>query len=274
MLVRSSLATYTYVDDTTLVEITGNQPVRHVTGTDPTESLWADFTEAALQCIVTRSTEISMSVNCSKTQMLCVSPANGYRTSAHITIQGEQIWSGDAMKLLGFTLAGDAGMQRQVDMIKNKFRARFWSLIHLRRAGIRGMRLFSLYSTLVRPILEVNAVIFHPMLTVAQSDSLERLQKQVVGLCFGFNVSYNRALEDNAVDTLKERRTKALRRFTAKAMSNTRFKYRWFVHRQESNTELRRRRPYIEKRARTERYRRSPLLTIQRIANDIATANA
>ena len=270
----SSLKTYAYVDDTTLVENTANQPIRHVAGTDPTESLWADLTEAALQCIIGRATEIGMSVNCSKTQMLCVSPANGYKTSSHLTIDGVQIWSNDTMKLLGFTLAGDAGMQCQVDMIKNKFRARFWSLIHLRRAGIRGMRLFSLYSTLVRPILEVNAVIFHPMLTMAQSDVIERLQKQVVGLCFGFNVGYNQALEVNRIETLKERRTNALRKFTAKAMSNARFSSRWLLHRPESSTELRRRRPYVEKRAKTERYRKSPLLTIQRIANDIATENA
>ena len=99
------------------------------------------------------------------------------------------------------------------------------------------MRLFSLYSTLVRPILEVNAVIFHSMLTMVQSDALERLQKQVVGLCFGFDISYRRALEENMIDTLKDRRTKAMRRFTAKAMTNLMFANRWFVHRQDNNTE-------------------------------------
>ena len=111
------------MDDTTQVETTNNEPIRHVTGTDPTKSLWAEYTQAALQCIITRAAEIGMSVNCSKTQMSCASPANGYKTMSHITIDGEQIWSKDTLKLLGFTLAGDAGMQFQVDMIKSKFRA-------------------------------------------------------------------------------------------------------------------------------------------------------
>ena len=266
-----SILMFKYVDDTTTVEaVPPGQGVRHITTARSREQIPAPVTDRMLGAVVQRAGEIGMRVNCRKTQLLCVSLDNGYDTWAALQVDGQSIESQETMKLLGFMLGASPGVAAHVDLLKKKFRARFWSLIHLRRAGIKGHRLYRLYCSLIRPVLEVNCVIFHSMLTTGQTELLERMQKQVIRLCFGHFDSYEEVRELHSLESLRERRVKAVRRFVAKAMNNPRFAERWFVRRQDVDVDIRRRRPYVEKRARTERYLKSPLLHMQKIANDIA----
>ena len=264
--------TIKYVDDTTLVErIHSGAGVRHITGLNPTETQHPAGIELLMDKLIERAGEIGMVVNCKKTQLVCISPDNGYTTTACLQAGGEQITSGREMKLLGFMLSADGGMQPQIDMLKRKFRAKFWSLIHLRRAGIQGQKLFRIYAAMVRPVLETNCVVYHSMINRGQALDLERMQKSVARLCFGFHISYDQARTDHGFETLEERRSKAARRFTAKALSNPRFGPKWFKRRPEVETDIRNRRPFVEKKARTQRYYNSPLLHMQRLANDLST---
>ena len=268
----SNAAEFKYVDDTTLTErISQTNVIRHISGLNPTEEVWAERLETAMEAIIERTGEIGMKVNCAKTQLLCVSTDNGFATTAKIRMQGNTVRSTSQMKLLGFMLSPGGDMACQIDYIKKKFRAKFWTIIHLRRAGIRGNQLYRLYAALIRPVLETNCVIFHSMLTGTQSDDLERLQKLALRVCFGTSRSYAALLAAWNIKTLKQRRADMLRKFTAKAMANNRFSEKWFVQRAEVDQDIRRRRPFQERKARTSRYYNSPLLTMQRIANDIRT---
>ena len=261
-----------YIDDTTVVLTLPPGPgTRHISTGRPEEMLDARQLEAFLEALSNKADSIGMRVNCRKTQLMCVSPDTGYATWAAVKSDGIEIRSQQTLKLLGFMMGTGPGVSDHFDLLRRKFRARFWALIHLRRAGIKGIKLFKLYAALVRPVLEVNAVVYHPMLTSMQSSAIERMQKQVVRLCFGHDVPYAAALENMQLETLKERRIKATRKFVGKALVNARYSGRWFQARPEVETDIRRRRPFIERRARTERYRTSPLLHFQRIANDIMT---
>ena len=263
---------FKYVDDTTTVEaVPPGRGIRHITSSKPTERIPADGTGRLLEAIVRRTEEIGMRVNCAKTQMLCISPDNGYESWASIQVDGQEIVTQNTMKLLGFMLGSSPGVTAHVDLLKRKFRGRFWSLIHLRRAGIQGDRLYRLYCILIRPILEVNSVVFHSMLTAAQCGALERMQKQAIRLCYGHFTSYADVLGRHNLESLKDRRIRAIHKFVKKTMNtNPRFSERWFIRRQDVEVDIRRRRPFVEKRARTERYLRSPLLHLQKVANDIA----
>ena len=266
------MALFKYVDDTTTIEtIPPDQHVRHIGTATPTERLMTPGTKEFIQAVIARTAQIGMLVNCKKTQMLAVSPDNGYEAWASFEAGGATITTQPNMKLLGFMLGSKPGAAAHVELLRAKFRARFWTLIHLRRAGLSGLRLFKLYAALVRPVIEANSVIYHPMLTVTQDTIIERMQKQVCRLCFGITNSYDEAKQIFEIDTLRERRTKAMRRFVSKAMRNPRFADRWFIRRQEVGTELRRRRPFIEKKAKTTRYQNSPLVQMQKIANDLMT---
>ena len=267
------LTSFKYVDDTTVVEsVARGEGIRHITAANPTEHIPATLLAPFFDALIRGAEGIDMKINCRKTQLLCYSVDNGYKATATISAQGETIVAQDSMKLLGYMLGTAPGATDQVNFIKKKFRAKFWSLIHLRKANIKERRLFKLYAAIIRPVLETNCVVFHPMLTVTQSNELERLQKQVVRLCFGHNRPYDDICLIHNIKTLRERREERIRKFTAKAMANERWASKWFKNRPGIDPELRNRRPFVELRARTERYRKSPLLQLQRTANDIATA--
>lgn len=269
-----ALETFKYIDDTTTVEaVPPGQGIRHITTNRTLETIPADLTEDAINGIIDRAGEIGMVVNCKKTQLMCVSADNGCHTTASIRENsGVAINSVDSMKLLGFMLSSEPGVASHVLHLKKKFRAKFWGLIHLRQAGIKGKRLYRLYCSLVRPVLECNSVVFHSMLTRTQANELEKLHRQVIRLCFGFEASTDHHIRQHSLKTLEERRHTALRKFTAKMLNNSRFKAKWLIPRPDDEHGLRNRRPFLEKKARTARYFNSPLLVIQRTANDIFTS--
>ena len=268
------LEMFKYIDDTSLVECTAGECIRHITGAAPTEVVNVGEIHSLFEAIIRHAEGIGMRVNCLKTQMLCMAPDNGYNTLANLNIGGVQIPSNPTMKLLGFNLSSAPGVAHHVAAIKEKFRKRFWTLIHLKRAGLTGTQLFKIYATLVRPVLEVNSVVFHSMLNKGQVAEIERMQKQVVRLCFGFTCPYAEAIRIHDLRTLEARRVTAIQRFVSKTINgpSNRFSDKWFRPRPTVDTNIRRRRPYVERKARTERYRTSPLLYFQRVANDLATS--
>ena len=165
---------FKYVDHTTTVEtVPAGLAIRHISSGQPTEQVPAQHTGSFFSKVNVRAGEIGMVINCKKTQLVCISPDNGYSSWASFDSQGGEIKSQDSMKLLGFVLGSAPGVSHHVAHLRRKFRVRFWSIIHLKRAGISGMRLFRLYAALVWPVIEANSMVYHSMLTGQHSDILE-----------------------------------------------------------------------------------------------------
>ena len=118
-----------------------------------------------------------MVVNTSKTKMLCVSDAISFLPGSFIrTTDGEKIASGgrrDQMKLLGFQVSSRPGVHAHVESLRRKIRQRFWILIHLRTFGFTQTELVKVYKTMVRPIAEYCAPVFHSQMTDEQDEILE-----------------------------------------------------------------------------------------------------
>ena len=111
------------------------------------------------------------------------------------------------------------------------------------------------------------------MLTTAQSQTIERMQKQVIKLAFGWEKSYSAYCEEQRIQTLEERRKECIDRFVAKSVNNERFMEDWFPLREIEGPDIRGRRIFKETCARTSRYYNSPLAFMRRRANDILTSN-
>ena len=106
---------FKYVDDTTIVEaIDLSEGIRHLTTRMSSTMSKARYTELLAGQICTRSEEIGMRVNNKKTQLLLISPPNGYTNEAFITLQGETIKCSDSLKLLGFMFGRDPGIGSHV----------------------------------------------------------------------------------------------------------------------------------------------------------------
>ena len=140
-------------------------------------------------------------------------------------------------------------------------------MINLKRSGFEGHELLKLFNVFIRPVIEYCSIIYHPLLTVSQSDIIEKMQKQIVKLAFGWKTSYNVICAEQDITTLKQRRVDYIDRFVSKSIHNSRFKDNWFPLREEAIYNLRERNPYRETKARTKRYYNSPLSYMRRRAN-------
>ena len=213
-----------------------------------------------------------MKVNCDKTQLLLVSPPNGYANGAFLDLPGGRIASGSSMKLLGFVFGQEPNVNMHMKEIQRKFRARFWALIHLKKAGFKGRELFDLYSIFVRPVIEFCGIIYHSLLTSGQTADLERLQRQVVKLAFGWDISYSEACDKYDIETLEQRRKNSVDKFVIKTTNSERFAENWYPLRITEGPEIRDRRVYYETFAKTKRYYNSPLAYMRRRANDLLSS--
>ena len=128
-----------YVDDTTTIEnVHPDRSTKHFTTSQTIETVHPAATDELLGRIITKAGDIGMVVNCKKTQLLVASPDNCCHTVASITAEEERIGSTETMKMLGFMFNSACNMNAQMDLIRRKFRGRFWSLIHLRNAGLKN----------------------------------------------------------------------------------------------------------------------------------------
>ena len=214
----------------------------------------ARYTNLVAEAITRRAKDIGMNVNCKKTQLLIISPPNGYINKAYINLEDQKIMSEESLKLLGFVFGQEPNVNAHVKEIRKKFRGRFWSLIQLRKSGFCGRELMSLFNVFVRPVIEFCSMIYHPLLTVAQSEELEKMQKQVAKLAFGREKSYAVICAEQGIESLKQRREKYIDNFVMKTLNSARFSSSWFPLRDPEVHVLRGRRPYRETRARTVRY--------------------
>ena len=102
-----------------------------------------------------------------------------------------------------------------------------------------------------------------------QSEELEKLQKRVLKLAFGWDTSYSDMCSIYNIPTLKQRRMDYVDRFILKSIDNERYSSSWFPLREEVVHDLRDRRPFQETKARTSRYYNSPISFMRRRANEL-----
>ena len=245
---------FLYVDDTTLFDaVPLNSAVRHISSSPLRESfedleLARDFEELS-----GRADEIGMVVNQKKTQLLVVSPPNGYDTSARIMVGNQAIRSVDTLKLVGFTFGHTPDATAHVKQIAEKHKRKKWMLYHLRDSGFKGKQLYKLYCCYVRSIIEYYSVVYNALLTKSQENQLERLQRHAVRLCYGHDSPIGEIMDRECIESLAARRERRCDAFVKKSASNTRFRESWFPLRPPVPWDIRERRGIKEIAATTRR---------------------
>ena len=265
------LEAFMYVDDTTLVDCVGtNTATLHLTTAATVARLEGMELERDFWELNERAEELNMKINEKKTQLLVIGPPTGHHYAGSIAGPGgDNIECVDKMKLVGFTFGTRPGVEAQVEAVEERFRRKIWLLYHLRDAGFRGMTLFKLYCCYIRVIVEYCSVVYHPMLTRGQEDALEGMHRLAVKICFGFDVPAEVSMESNAIESLKDRRTRRCDVFLRKAIKNPRFGPAWFPERRGERRDLRRRREIQESRSVTWRRFNSPMEYLRRRANEL-----
>ena len=253
-----------YVDDNVILEILNFDRVP--TSGDSSRIKHAARTQNLYQLIVHEAETRGMKVNGSKTRALLISDLKNYVPKAFfLDSEGNQVRSGESMKVLGFEFDSSPGMGAQVSAIRRKFYARKWILNHLGHAGFSQADLLRVYCSVILPIHDYCSCVYNSSLTQNQASALERLQAQALKTIYGYEHSYRSLLERTGLETLQARRDRRTEKFARRSLSSPRFR-NWFplqpVQRSTRNPLI-----YQEKFAKTKRLYNSPIYHMRRILN-------
>ena len=119
-----------------------------------------------------------------------------------------------------------------------------------------------IYNCHVRSIVEYAAPAWHNAITVRQSQRLERIQRVALKTIFGHRKSYRTILEDNKLQTLRERRQTLSLNFAKKALKHKKFK-QWFKALQAGGSKVK----FAEPRARYKRLAKAPIPFLTNLLN-------
>ena len=93
-------------------------------------------------------------VNSSKTNMICVSDSLNTENNAYIYDRdGIKIESGQHFKVLGWHFSPRPIVTANLEVLKLRFRERYWTLQHLKHNGFDEEDLVKVYMAVIRPCL-------------------------------------------------------------------------------------------------------------------------
>ena len=132
-------------------------------------------------------------------------------------------------------------------------------LRNLKRNGFSSKELVQVYKTMLRPVVDYGAVVYHSSLTDMQDELLERLQNHALKAIYGPGISARKMRDMADIPTLRERRIMLADKFANKCAKKTLFSH-WFPMK---TTRRSARHPgaevYMERKARCDRLQNLPL---------------
>ena len=176
------------------------------------------------------------------------------------------------MKLLGFHFDGKPSADAHVKVVPKKVRYRTWAIHNLKRLGLSPPALIMVYKSLVRPCFDYASVVYHSLLTKTMSEALEKQQRKILKIIYGFDVSYASALKQADLERLDVRRCTLRERFVIKLSNNPRFS-EWIPLNETPVYSFRHSAKYVEFPFRTERLRDAPLYAYHHILNFLDSEN-
>ena len=140
----------------------------------------------------------------------------------------------------------------------------------LKRSGMNENNLLSIYFTMLRSAVEYCSTIYHSMIPASLSEKLEKIQRHALRIIFGWNVNIEELMVAKGIETLNERREKAVVNFALKNEDRERYGKIWFKKNEGGERSVREttRRKYIEQKCRTERMRGNPITYMTRKLNE------
>ena len=201
--------------------------------------------------------------------MILFNPHKSLDILPKIKVNGAVLEVVEEVKLLGIMITSDLKWKSNTKNLVTRANTRLWMLRRLARLGTPEVELIDTYCKQIRSVLELAVPVWHPGLTLQESNDIETVQKSSFHIILGKDyLSYNNALNVLQMESLMGRRKTICLKFGLKTAKNPKFE-NWFCKnknvkkREAKNTEL-----YKPPWTRTQsRYRKSPLPYLTNLLN-------
>ena len=173
------------------------------------------------------------------------------------------------MKIIGTVITNTLSWTENCTKIIKKVNARMLLLRKVWSFGSTKEEMVQLWKTFCLSILEQSCAVWGNGLTAKNKADLERTQKTFCKMVLGENFkSYFEALKTLNLQTLKIRRKNLTLRFAQQSLADGKLRELFPLRRKQHTMDTRRKEKFQVFRAHTERYKNSPILTMQRLLNE------
>ena len=227
--------------------------------------------QSQMDNIVNLSKERKMVLNPIKTKTMIFNTLNNYDVLPLISVgHGKSLEVVEEHKILGHIIRSDLKTISNTENICKRVYKRMWIIRRLKALGASQNELIEVLQQQIVSICEVGVPFWGPMITVAESNMLERCLKTGLHIIFQESYgSFENALKLANMKTLRQRRFELIAKFSKKALKSDRFKG-WFVEEKPSEREIETRtkkpmRLFKNVSCRTQRYQKSSLPYMTRL---------
>ena len=210
-----------------------------------------------------------MIISGKKTKSMIFNFTNKYQFQTRLKLNNHNIETVSSIKILGTILTDTLSWNENCSRIIKKVNARMQLLRKVWSFGSNMEEMVNLWKTYCLSILDQSCAVWSNGLTDENEQDLERTQKTFCKLVLGEKyTSYFEALFFLNLETLKTRRKRLTLRFTKQSLADGKLRDLFPIRRKEHTMGTRRNEKYKVFKANTNRYRNSPIISMQRLLNE------
>ena len=200
---------------------------------------------------------------------MIVNFTNRYQFHTRLRLKSENIEVVKKMKILGTIFNDQLTWNENCDAIVQKVNSRMQLIRKISSFGSSPQELVQLWKTFCLSILEQSCVVWGGMITNENRKDLERTQKNFTKLALQENfTTYKNALLSLGLESLEKRRKKLILKFAKTSLADGHLKGLILKKNPRKGPQTRHKEYFQVTRAHTERFKKSPILTMQRFLNE------
>ena len=204
-----------------------------------------------------------------KTKSMIINFTEKYQFHTRLKLNDSNVQVVEKMKILGTLVTNKLSWSENCDILVKKVNARMQLLRKVWSFGSTKQEMVELWKVYCLSVLDQSCVLWGSGLTRENINDLERTQKTFVKLILQEDFrSYNEALLNLGLQNLEDRRKRLTLAFAKQSLADGHFSD-LFKKRKPRETMKTRKRNFFEViHANTERYKNSPIITMQRLLNE------
>jgi len=211
-----------------------------------------------------------MKINENKSELMVFNFCKDYQFSTRLVLEGQVLETVQEKKLLGTIITPDLKWERNTNYIIKRANMRLEILRRISSFGASLSDLKTIYIAYIRGILEQNCTVWHSSLSAEDCQNIERVQKTSLKIILkdGYK-SYENALQVLELESLFNRPEILCYNFAKKCLNNPKMKHFFKLKNKKHQMETRKSEKYQVFKARTDRLKKSSIIYMQKLLNQL-----